>query len=86
MVVPGTAVQWEGCCHVVFVRDKDFLREGAPKVFHVRTVHRGAGEEKETEIIAGVLPGEVVATRGSSLLRAELLKGNLGEGCACCKD
>ncbi len=85
VVVPSTAVQWEGCCHVVFVRDKDFLQDGAPKVFHVRTVHLGAEDEKQTEIIAGLLPGEVVVTVGSSLLRAELLKDNLGEGCACCK-
>jgi len=85
VVVPSTAVQWEGCCHVVFVRDKDFLQDGVPKVFHVRTVHLGAKDEKQTEIIAGLLPGEVVATSGSSLLRAELLKDNLGEGCACCK-
>jgi cobalt-zinc-cadmium efflux system membrane fusion protein len=85
VVVPSTAVQWEGCCHVVFVRDKDFPREGALKVFHVRTVRLGARDEKQTEIIAGLLPGEVVVTRGSSLLRAELLKDNLGEGCACCK-
>jgi cobalt-zinc-cadmium efflux system membrane fusion protein len=33
-----------------------------------------------TEIIAGVLPGELVATRGSGALRAELLKDNTGEG------
>jgi cobalt-zinc-cadmium efflux system membrane fusion protein len=69
----------------VFVRDKDFLRGGIPKVFHVRTVRLGAKDDKQTEIVAGILPGEMVATTGSSLLRAELLKGNLGEGCACCK-
>ena len=85
VVVPSTAVQWEGCCHVVFVRDKNYLQEGAPKVFHVRTVHLGAKDEKQTEVIAGLLPGEVVVTKGSSLLRAELLKDNLGEGCACGK-
>jgi cobalt-zinc-cadmium efflux system membrane fusion protein len=85
VVVPNTAVQWEGCCYVVFVRDKDFLRGGIPKVFHVRTVRLGAKDDKQTEIVAGILPGEMVATTGSSLLRAELLKGNLGEGCACCK-
>ncbi len=85
VVVPNTAVQWEGCCYVVFVRDKDFLRDGVPKVFHVRTVRLGSKDDKQTEIVAGLLPGEVVATTGSSLLRAELLKGNLGEGCACCK-
>ena len=64
---------------------RTFSRMGALKVFHVRTVRLGAKDEKQTEIIAGLLPGEVVATRGSSLLRAELLKDNLGEGCACCK-
>lgn len=33
-----------------------------------------------TEVIAGLLPGEVVVTKGSGVLRAELLKGNLGAG------
>ena len=41
VVVPNEAVHWEGDCHVVFVRDKNFSREGAPKVFHVRTVRPG---------------------------------------------
>ena len=40
----------------------------------------GATNDKYTEIIAGVLPGEVVATRNSAALRAELLKNNLGAG------
>ena len=80
IVVPNAAVHWEGCCHIVFVRDKDFLKDGAPKVFHIRTVRPGAKDDKQTEIIAGVLPGEVVATKGSAALRAQLLRGNLGEG------
>ena len=80
VVVPNAAVHWEGCCHVIFVRDKDFFKEGAPKVFHVRTVRPGARDEKYTEIIAGVLPGEVVATKGSGVLRSELLRNNLGAG------
>ena len=80
IVVPSEAVHWEGDCHVVFVRDRDFLTPGAPKVFHVRSVRPGAHDDKVTEIIAGVLPGEVVAAKGSGTLWAELLKGNLGEG------
>jgi membrane fusion protein, heavy metal efflux system len=80
IVVPNSAVHWEGCCHIVFVRDKDFFKDNAPKVFHVRTVRPGAKDGKQTEIIAGLLPGEVVATKGSAALRAELLKGNIGEG------
>jgi cobalt-zinc-cadmium efflux system membrane fusion protein len=80
IVVPNGAVHWEGDCFVVFVRDKSFLKPGAPKVFHTRTVRLGAKDDKQTEIIAGVLPGELVATKGSATLRAELLRGNLGEG------
>jgi cobalt-zinc-cadmium efflux system membrane fusion protein len=80
VVVPTAAVHWEGCCHVVFVRDKDFQKPDAPKVFHTRSVRVGAKDETTTEIIAGVLPGELVVTKGSGVLRAELLRGNLGEG------
>lgn len=80
VVVPNPAVHWEGCCHIVFVRDKDFFKDGAPKVFHIRIVRPGAKDDEQTEVIAGVLPGEVVATKGSAALRAQLLRGNLGEG------
>jgi cobalt-zinc-cadmium efflux system membrane fusion protein len=80
VVVPKEAVHWEGDCHVVFVRDKDYLKEGAPKVFHVRKVRPGARDGKYVEVLAGVLPGEVVATKGSGVLEAELLRGKLGEG------
>lgn len=85
VVVPDEALHWEKDCHVVFVRDKNFLSAGAPKVFHVRTVRPGVKMGKYTEIIAGLLPGEVIATKNSALLRAELLKSSLGEGCACCR-
>jgi cobalt-zinc-cadmium efflux system membrane fusion protein len=80
VVVPSEAVHWEGCCHVVFVRDRNYLKPDAPKVFHTRTVRIGAVDTKQTEIIAGVLPGELVAVKNSGVLRAELLRGNLGEG------
>ncbi len=81
--VPNEAVQWDGCCHVAFVRDKDYLTSDY-KVFHVRKVRIGAKDGKNTEVIAGVLPGELVVTKGSGLMLTELLRGELGEGCACC--
>lgn len=88
VLVPASAVHWEGCCHVVFVRDVNYERPGAPKVFHVRSVRPGARSDSPAgplvEIAAGLLPGEVVASAGSGALRSELLKNNLGEGCACC--
>jgi cobalt-zinc-cadmium efflux system membrane fusion protein len=79
VVVPSEAVQWEGDCYVVFVRDKHYLDADAPKLFHTRTVRPGATDGGNTEIIAGVLPGEIVVARGSAVLRSELLKNNLGE-------
>ena len=79
-LVPSEAVQWVVESHVVFVRDKNFDDKGAPKVFHARVVRPGAKEGPNTEIIAGILPGEMVVTEGSALLRSELLKNSLGEG------
>ncbi|WP_157368722.1 efflux RND transporter periplasmic adaptor subunit [Zavarzinella formosa] len=82
--VPNEAVHWDGCCNVVFVRDKDYLKADAFKVFHVRKIRIGARGDRNTEVIAGVLPGEVIVTRGGGLLLTELLRADLGEGCACC--
>jgi cobalt-zinc-cadmium efflux system membrane fusion protein len=85
IVVPSEAVHWDGCCHVVFVRDKNYLSEGAPKFFHVRKVRPGVTEGNLTEIIVGLAPGEVLASKNSVLLEAQLLKSHLGlgEGCGC---
>lgn len=80
IVIPNEALQWDGSCHVVFVRDKAWFRKESPKLFHTRSVRPGAKTVDHTEIIAGVLPGEVVATIGSDVLRAQLLKNNLGAG------
>ena len=73
VAVPDEAIQWEGCCHVVFVRLTD-------EIFQTRKVRLGAKNGAFTEILVGVLPGEVVATKGSEILRAELLRANFGDG------
>ena len=85
IVVPDDAIQSDGDCQLVFVRDTHYFDSPqSPKLFHVRTVRVGARtDDGLTEIIAGVLPGEIVATMGSDILRAQLLKSNLGEGCGC---
>jgi len=80
--VPTESIQFDGCCHLVFVRDKSYLKSDY-KIFHVRKIRIGATDGKTTEVIAGVLPGELVVTQGSGLLLTELLRGSLGEGCAC---
>ena len=85
IVIPNASSHWDGCCQIVFVRDKGYFDSPeSPKVFHVRSVRLGAVNGKFTEVIAGVLPGEVIATTGSDVLRAQLLKNNLGAGCDCC--
>ncbi len=85
IVVPSEAIHWDGTCNVVFVRDKNFMKPDAPKVFHVRAVRPGVKDGGMTEIIAGVLPGEVIASKNSVVLEAQLLKSSMGAGCACCQ-
>ena len=41
VVVPNDAVHSDGCCQIVFVRGKEFLKDGVPKLFHVRKVRVG---------------------------------------------
>lgn len=72
LVVPHAAVQSVSGTPVVFVRDREFLKPGGPKVFHVRPVRVGGKDAQNTEVLSGLEPGEVVATKGSSLLLDEL--------------
>jgi cobalt-zinc-cadmium efflux system membrane fusion protein len=80
IIVPNEAVHWEGDCFIVFVRDKNYMEKDGLKVFHVRTIRPGAKNGEFTEVIAGVLPGEVIAKGNSAVLRAELLRNQLGDG------
>jgi cobalt-zinc-cadmium efflux system membrane fusion protein len=75
IAVPDEAVQWEGCCNIVFVRL-------TAEIFQTRKVKLGTKVNGFTEITAGVLPGEVIATAGSHVLKSEILKSALGAGCA----
>ncbi|MBS0205787.1 MAG: efflux RND transporter periplasmic adaptor subunit [Planctomycetes bacterium] len=86
IVVPREAVQSTPDASFVFVRDKNYFEEGSPKFFYVRQVRQGARDGKYIELLAGVLPGEVVASKGSNVLLAQLLRGNLGAGCGCHDD
>jgi membrane fusion protein, heavy metal efflux system len=85
VVVRREAVQTTAGSQFVFVRDKDYLKAGRPKLFHVRQVRTGAHDEEYVELLAGVLPGEVVATSGSAALLSQLLRSSLGAGCGCGK-
>jgi cobalt-zinc-cadmium efflux system membrane fusion protein len=80
LMLPNEAIHHEGCCWVVFVQDKDFYKPDKPKVFHVRKVRLGARLNGTTEIIAGLLENEWVASKNSGILRSALLRNNLGAG------
>lgn len=83
IVVPRDAVQATSDGDFVFVRDRGYFEPGGFKVFHVRQVRLGAKTDTHVELLAGALPGEVVATKGSNVLLAQLLRSNLGAGCGC---
>jgi cobalt-zinc-cadmium efflux system membrane fusion protein len=74
VVVPRAAVQWEGCCNVVFVKD-------SLTTFHPVKVHLGPAVGSMVEVRRGLTGGETVVTQGSFLLKTEILKGNIGAGC-----
>jgi len=73
ITVPDEAVNWEGCCWVTFVRLTD-------DIFQTRKVRIGVHENGLTEVLSGVVPGEVVAAAGSYVLRSDILRNRLGAG------
>jgi len=83
IVVPRDAVQSTPDASFVFVRDKNYFEDDSPKFFHVRQVRIGARNDQYVELLAGALPGEVIASKGSNVLLAQLLRSNLGAGCGC---
>lgn len=73
VVIPADAVQWEGCCNIVFVKE-------AADRFRPRKV-QVLFDQHGKYAVSGVHAGEQIVTEGSYLLKTELLKGSLGAGC-----
>jgi cobalt-zinc-cadmium efflux system membrane fusion protein len=72
LVVPDAAVQRIGDQEIVFV-------VADPHTFVKRPVKTGRTQSGNVEIIDGLRDGESVVTKGSFLLKSELLKSQLGE-------
>lgn len=72
--VPSDAVQRMKTAHVVFLKSSD-------EVYETRRVTLGLRENGSIEIVTGLRQGEVVATRGSFLLKTEVSKDSIGTGC-----
>lgn len=73
-VVPKDAVQWEGCCNVVFVRE-------AGTRYRPRKVELTSSQGPYYQVTGGVRAGEDVVVDGSFLLKTELKKSSIGAGC-----
>jgi len=74
ILVPKDAVQWEGCCNVVFVRE-------SIDRFRPRKVQLVDGPGSYYQVTQGLFPGEEVVVNGSFLLKTELKKSSIGAGC-----
>lgn len=74
VIVPKDAVQWEGCCNVVFVA-------AGENRFQPHRVGIARGDRSHYRVTSGLKPGELVVVNGSYLLKTELMKGSMGTGC-----
>jgi cobalt-zinc-cadmium efflux system membrane fusion protein len=73
LLVPKEAVQNDGDCTLVFVTH-------APGIFQARKVQVGRAFEGGFEILGGIVAGDKIVTTGSFLLKAEILRGQMGAG------
>lgn len=74
LLAPKEAVQWDGCCNIVFVRS-------GPAEFEPRKVRLGPGIDGAFEVLEGLNEGDTVVKQGSFLLKTEILKDQIGAGC-----
>jgi len=73
-LVPKDAVQWEGCCNVVFVKESE-------SHYRPKKVKLVDGKGPFYQILNGLKPGEEVVVNGAFLLKTELKKTSIGAGC-----
>ncbi len=76
ITVPKEAVQWEGCCNVAFVRTND-----AGTTFKPARLVLAYDAGDRYEVSAGLNAGDTIVTRGSYILKNEILKNSVGAGC-----
>lgn len=73
VLVPKEAVQNDGDCYLVFVSP-------APNIYQARKVEIGTVYEGGYEVTGGLTAGEKIVTKGSFLLKTEVLRGQMGAG------
>jgi len=73
-LVHKDAVQWEGCCNVVFVKETDMR-------YRPRKVEILGATGPFYQVVGDVTPRSEVVVDGAFLLKTELKKTSLGAGC-----
>jgi cobalt-zinc-cadmium efflux system membrane fusion protein len=76
ITVPKSAVQWEGCCNIAFVRMDE---EGT--MFQPARLVLAFDAGDRYEVADGLKAGDMVVTNGSFILKNEVLKNSVGAGC-----
>ena len=76
IMVPKSAVQWEGCCNVAFLEPAN-----GGTSFQTVALTLLASRGDQYEVGGGLRPGDSVVTEGSFILKNELLKDAVGAGC-----
>lgn len=76
ITVPKDAVQWEGCCNIAFVRT-----DAAGTTFRPARLVLGYDAGDRYEVLSGLKPDDTVVTKGSFILKNEILKNSVGAGC-----
>lgn len=74
VLVDKDAVQWEGCCNVVFV--KETIDRYRPRKIDIID-----GDGPYYQVINGLDGGEEIVVDGAFLLKTELKKSSIGAGC-----
>jgi cobalt-zinc-cadmium efflux system membrane fusion protein len=76
ITIPKEAVQWEGCCNVAFVKsgEDDTSFQPARLALAFDTGDR-------YEVAEGLKAGDTIVTKGSFILKNEVLKNSVGAGC-----
>ncbi len=74
LLVPRDAIQWEGCCNVVFVKE-------TTDRYRPRKVCFTQASGPYYQVTEGLQRGEEVVVAGAFLLKTELKKTSLGAGC-----
>ena len=74
LLVHRDAVQWEGCCNVVFVKENDIR-------YRPRKVDLLGSQGEYYQVQGDLKAGDRVIANGAFLLKTELKKSSIGAGC-----